>query len=283
MHRGPGVTAEATRWLFERGIRVMGIDAWGWDRPLRLQAADAIARDEPGLFWEAHQVDLPYSQIERLVNLARAAADRLPGGLPPAAPAARERRPGARRGTRRVAAPRRSGAAVGTGPRARGGRRDHRRRECVLAPWSDERDRRAQLGQVVAGVEAGEDQGDRARVVADEASDRAVDVARDRRIEDLAVLSAPALPERRRRTAVDEAVALGVVEELAERRRDARPEPADEARVERLMGRAQAMAILGPLVVVHLRHEALELGEVRGAEQRHGCRAAIASSAMRMT
>jgi len=26
---GPGVTAEATRWLHERGVRVMGIDAWG--------------------------------------------------------------------------------------------------------------------------------------------------------------------------------------------------------------------------------------------------------------
>src|SRR5687767_10847780 len=26
MIRGPGVTAEATRWLFERGVRVMGID-----------------------------------------------------------------------------------------------------------------------------------------------------------------------------------------------------------------------------------------------------------------
>ena len=48
----------------------MGIDAWGWDRPLNLQAADAIERDEPGIFWAAHQVDLAYSQIERLVNLA---------------------------------------------------------------------------------------------------------------------------------------------------------------------------------------------------------------------
>jgi kynurenine formamidase len=70
MDRGPGVTAGATRWLYERGVRVMGIDAWGWDRPLRLQAADALARDATGVFWEAHQVDLPYSQIERLVNLA---------------------------------------------------------------------------------------------------------------------------------------------------------------------------------------------------------------------
>lgn len=69
MSRGPGVSAAATRWLFEQGVRVMGIDAWGWDRPLDRQAADALARDEPGIFWEAHQCDLPYSQIERLFNL----------------------------------------------------------------------------------------------------------------------------------------------------------------------------------------------------------------------
>jgi kynurenine formamidase len=69
MIRGPGVSAEATRWLYERGVRVMGIDAWGWDRPLHLQAAEAIATGEPGIFWAAHQADLAYSQIERLVNL----------------------------------------------------------------------------------------------------------------------------------------------------------------------------------------------------------------------
>jgi kynurenine formamidase len=72
--RGPAVTPGATRWLFERGVRVMGIDAWGWDGPLDRQAAEALARREPGVFWAAHQCDLPYSQIERLVNL---------GALPP--------------------------------------------------------------------------------------------------------------------------------------------------------------------------------------------------------
>ena len=70
MARGPGVTADATRWLYEQGVRVMGVDAWGWDAPLHLQAAAALERDEPGVFWAAHQCDLPYSQIERLVNLA---------------------------------------------------------------------------------------------------------------------------------------------------------------------------------------------------------------------
>ena len=73
MQRGPGVSAEATRWLYTRGIRVMGIEAWGWDRPLQLQAQEALATGRPGVFWSAHQVDLPYSQLERLTNL-----DRLP-------------------------------------------------------------------------------------------------------------------------------------------------------------------------------------------------------------
>jgi kynurenine formamidase len=69
MALGPAVTAAATIWLYERGVRVMGIDAWGWDGPLHLQAQEALERDEPGIFWAAHQADIPYSQIERLVNL----------------------------------------------------------------------------------------------------------------------------------------------------------------------------------------------------------------------
>ena len=63
------MTPESTRWLYDRGVRVMGIDAWGWDGPLDRQAKEALARREKGVFWAAHQCDLPYSQIERLVNL----------------------------------------------------------------------------------------------------------------------------------------------------------------------------------------------------------------------
>ncbi len=63
------MTVEATRALHERGVRVMGIDAWGWDRPLWMQAEDAKRAGEPGIFWAAHQADLEYAQIERLVNL----------------------------------------------------------------------------------------------------------------------------------------------------------------------------------------------------------------------
>jgi kynurenine formamidase len=69
MALGPGVSAEATRWLYDQGVRVMGIDAWGWDAPLWMQAEQAKETREPGIFWAAHQVDLDYSQIERLCNL----------------------------------------------------------------------------------------------------------------------------------------------------------------------------------------------------------------------
>jgi kynurenine formamidase len=72
--RGCAVSAAATRWLFERGVRVMGIDAWGWDGPLDRQAQAALLKNEPGVFWASHQANLAYSQIERLVNL---------GSLPP--------------------------------------------------------------------------------------------------------------------------------------------------------------------------------------------------------
>jgi kynurenine formamidase len=67
--KGCGVTAKATQWLYDKGIRVMGIDAWGWDRPLNRQAEDANTKNQEGIFWEAHQADIPYCQIERLVNL----------------------------------------------------------------------------------------------------------------------------------------------------------------------------------------------------------------------
>ncbi|HSD23639.1 MAG TPA: cyclase family protein [Solirubrobacterales bacterium] len=73
--RGPGVSAEATRWLHGQGVRVMGIDAWGWDEPLHLQAERARAEGKPGIFWAAHQVDLAYSQIERLFNLGSLPAE----------------------------------------------------------------------------------------------------------------------------------------------------------------------------------------------------------------
>lgn len=68
---GPGVSAEATRWLIDQGIRVMGIDAWGWDAPLHVQAKMARETDRDDIFWAAHYVGVEheYCHMERLANL----------------------------------------------------------------------------------------------------------------------------------------------------------------------------------------------------------------------
>lgn len=69
--RGPGVTAAATRWLLDQGVKVTGIDAWGWDGPLEVQAQRAKASGRDDVFWAAHYVgvDKEYCHLERLANL----------------------------------------------------------------------------------------------------------------------------------------------------------------------------------------------------------------------
>jgi kynurenine formamidase len=68
---GPGVSAAATRWLIDQGVRVMGIDSWGWDAPLKHQARVARQDGRRDVFWEAHYVgvDREYCHMERLANL----------------------------------------------------------------------------------------------------------------------------------------------------------------------------------------------------------------------
>lgn len=69
--KGTGMSAAATEWLIDKGIRVMGIDAWGWDLPLKYMIKKAKASDDPELFWEAHLVGQrkEYCHMEQLVNL----------------------------------------------------------------------------------------------------------------------------------------------------------------------------------------------------------------------
>lgn len=59
-----GMTAEATNWLIDRGVRVMGIDAITFDPPV-------WAMFERKQFWEAHRVmcDREYYHLENLNNL----------------------------------------------------------------------------------------------------------------------------------------------------------------------------------------------------------------------
>ncbi len=68
---GTGMSAAATEWLIDKGIKVMGIDAWGWDLPLPYLIEQAKASSDSELFWEAHLVGQhkEYCHIEQLVNL----------------------------------------------------------------------------------------------------------------------------------------------------------------------------------------------------------------------
>ncbi|AXG67925.1 kynurenine formamidase [Kordia sp. SMS9] len=68
---GTGMSAEATEWLIDQGIKVMGIDSWGWDLPLPYMLKKAKETGNSEFFWEAHLVGQrkEYCHMEQLVNL----------------------------------------------------------------------------------------------------------------------------------------------------------------------------------------------------------------------
>lgn len=67
----PGMTRAATAWLVERGIRVIGIDTYGFDRPFPAMLGDFFRTGDRGHLWPAHFYgrEREYVQIERLANL----------------------------------------------------------------------------------------------------------------------------------------------------------------------------------------------------------------------
>ncbi len=71
----PGLNGDATRWIIEQGVKVIGTDAVGFDRDFASIKADFERTGDRSLLWEAHRVgiDLEYFQIEKLANL-----DKLP-------------------------------------------------------------------------------------------------------------------------------------------------------------------------------------------------------------
>jgi kynurenine formamidase len=68
--RHPGLRRSATAYLVRHGVRLIGIDAWGLDRPFDVMIAEAEAGDR-AQFWESHYFgqEQEYAQIEKLVNL----------------------------------------------------------------------------------------------------------------------------------------------------------------------------------------------------------------------
>lgn len=72
---GCGLVRESTLWLIEQGVRVIGTDAWGLDRPFNAIKAEFQKNRDKSVIWCAHYagIDREYCQIEKLANL-----DKLP-------------------------------------------------------------------------------------------------------------------------------------------------------------------------------------------------------------
>jgi kynurenine formamidase len=69
--QGCGMSAEATLWLTEQGVKVVGTDAWSWDAPFSHTAKRWAKERDPSIIWEGHKAGRirPYYQIEKLTNL----------------------------------------------------------------------------------------------------------------------------------------------------------------------------------------------------------------------
>lgn len=68
---GSGLGGEATLWLVEQGIRVIGTDAWSLDRPFAKMRLEFERSGSIRAIWPAHFAgrEREYCQLEKLANL----------------------------------------------------------------------------------------------------------------------------------------------------------------------------------------------------------------------
>lgn len=69
---GAGMDRDSTLYLTEKGVKVVGIDAWSWDRPLPYLAKEFKETGDPKVIWEAHfsGIEIGYCHMEKLANLS---------------------------------------------------------------------------------------------------------------------------------------------------------------------------------------------------------------------
>ncbi len=70
--KGAGMDRESTLFFTEKGIKVVGIDAWSWDRPLPFQAKEFKETGDSKVIWEAHfaGIEIGYCHMEKMANLS---------------------------------------------------------------------------------------------------------------------------------------------------------------------------------------------------------------------
>ncbi|UNO43001.1 cyclase family protein [Streptomyces sp. MST-110588] len=67
----PGLTGEGTAYLVEHGVKVIGIDAWGLDRPMYAMIEEYRRTGDNSVLWPAHIYGRTreYLQLEKLAHL----------------------------------------------------------------------------------------------------------------------------------------------------------------------------------------------------------------------
>lgn len=68
---GVGMGRDATLYLTERGVKVVGTDAWSWDAPFKFMSQRFSETGDTSKIWEGHYsgTTIPYCQMEKMGNL----------------------------------------------------------------------------------------------------------------------------------------------------------------------------------------------------------------------
>ncbi len=68
----PGLSGEGTAYLVERGVKTIGIDAWGLDRPMAAMIEEYRRTGDSSALWPAHLYgrEHEYLQLEKLAGLS---------------------------------------------------------------------------------------------------------------------------------------------------------------------------------------------------------------------
>lgn len=71
--KGAGMGRESTLWLLNQGVKVVGIDAWSWDRPLPFLKKEFQEKGDSTILWAAHFAGIKkeYLHMEKMANLQK--------------------------------------------------------------------------------------------------------------------------------------------------------------------------------------------------------------------
>lgn len=67
----PGLSKESVEWIIDKGVKIIGIDAWSIDRPINFMIKDYLKYKDKNLLWPVHLVGRKkeFFHIEKLANL----------------------------------------------------------------------------------------------------------------------------------------------------------------------------------------------------------------------